>query len=125
MVKHKRKQDEAGHTDTDSTRNRPAASVAEVVRPKQDLLSIDQIFATAKAKAPARGVGQVTSTAPRQLTKPSRHTPAGSKDDLFGTSAQRKRRRDPEGLAIYSAEELRVGEGGGTPQCPFDCDCCF
>lgn len=36
-------------------------------------------------------------------------------------------RVDPEtGLKIYTAESLRIGKGNGdTPQCPFDCDCCF
>eukprot|EP00941_MAST-03F_sp_MAST-3F-sp1_P004360 g4360.t1 len=30
-----------------------------------------------------------------------------------------------EGLPIYSAESLNIGKGGGTPDCPFDCWCCF
>lgn len=35
-------------------------------------------------------------------------------------------RIDPEsGLPVYKAHLLKVGEGGGTPLCPFDCDCCF
>ena len=35
-------------------------------------------------------------------------------------------RIDPEtGFPVYKAHLLKVGEGGGTPLCPFDCDCCF
>jgi hypothetical protein len=34
-------------------------------------------------------------------------------------------RVDNEGLPIYSWESLRIGQGGGTALCPFDCDCCF
>lgn len=35
-------------------------------------------------------------------------------------------RIDPEsGLPVYKAHLLKVGEGGGTPFCPFDCNCCF
>ena len=30
-----------------------------------------------------------------------------------------------EGFKIYSAEELNIGKGGDTPDCPFDCNCCF
>ncbi|KAI8449936.1 hypothetical protein BY996DRAFT_4366673 [Phakopsora pachyrhizi] len=30
-----------------------------------------------------------------------------------------------DGLYIYSIEELRIGLGGETPECPFDCNCCF
>ena len=29
------------------------------------------------------------------------------------------------GLPVYKAHLLKVGEGGGTPLCPFDCNCCF
>ena len=29
------------------------------------------------------------------------------------------------GLPVYKAHLLKVGEGGGTPDCPFDCSCCF
>ncbi|KAG8746835.1 hypothetical protein FRC10_003357 [Ceratobasidium sp. 414] len=35
------------------------------------------------------------------------------------------RRRTEEGYAIYKEDELGIGtEGGDTPLCPFDCDCC-
>ena len=35
-------------------------------------------------------------------------------------------RVDPEsGYKVYKAHILKVGEGGGTDLCPFDCDCCF
>ncbi|KAL0917457.1 hypothetical protein M5K25_012519 [Dendrobium thyrsiflorum] len=38
-----------------------------------------------------------------------------------------KRRRTADGFAIYSAEELGIGntDAGNTPLCPFDCSCCF
>lgn len=29
------------------------------------------------------------------------------------------------GLPVYKAHLLKVGQGGGTPLCPFDCNCCF
>ncbi|CAM9289778.1 unnamed protein product, partial [Discosporangium mesarthrocarpum] len=34
-------------------------------------------------------------------------------------------RYDEDGLPIYTWESLRIGQGGGTDLCPFDCDCCF
>ncbi|CAM9364339.1 unnamed protein product [Phaeothamnion confervicola] len=34
-------------------------------------------------------------------------------------------RYDEERLPIYTAASLRIGRGGGTDLCPFDCDCCF
>ena len=30
-----------------------------------------------------------------------------------------------EGFKIYTTEDLKIGQGGDTPDCPFDCDCCF
>ncbi|CUA70106.1 hypothetical protein RSOLAG22IIIB_00452 [Rhizoctonia solani] len=36
------------------------------------------------------------------------------------------RRRTEEGYAIYKEDELGINnEGGDTPLCPFDCECCF
>lgn len=32
--------------------------------------------------------------------------------------------RTEEGFAIYSESELKLGKGGDTPLCPFDCTCC-
>eukprot|EP00924_Labyrinthula_sp_SR-Ha-C_P003949 snap_masked-scaffold_3-processed-gene-9.5-mRNA-1 protein AED:0.11 eAED:0.12 QI:0/-1/0/1/-1/1/1/0/129 len=29
------------------------------------------------------------------------------------------------GLNVYTEEALRIGQGGGTKDCPFDCQCCF
>ena len=34
-------------------------------------------------------------------------------------------RYDAEGLPVYTPEELNVGAGGETDQCPFDCNCCY
>ncbi|KAE9410946.1 DUF1764-domain-containing protein [Gymnopus androsaceus JB14] len=38
------------------------------------------------------------------------------------------RRKTEEGWSIYKVDELGIGDddqGGDTPLCPFDCDCCF
>lgn len=29
------------------------------------------------------------------------------------------------GLPIYTLQELNIGQGKNTKDCPFDCDCCF
>ncbi|KAF0695784.1 Aste57867_13435 [Aphanomyces stellatus] len=42
------------------------------------------------------------------------------------TSDPRPVRYDADGMAIYTEESLRIGQGNGdTPDCPFDCWCCF
>lgn len=35
------------------------------------------------------------------------------------------RRRTEDNLPIYTVEELNIGKGGNTDECPFDCNCCF
>ncbi|KAK9172014.1 Eukaryotic protein of unknown function (DUF1764) family protein [Cryptosporidium meleagridis] len=30
-----------------------------------------------------------------------------------------------DGLPVYRLEDINLGDGGGTPDCPFDCSCCF
>ncbi|EFP88265.2 uncharacterized protein PGTG_14349 [Puccinia graminis f. sp. tritici CRL 75-36-700-3] len=35
------------------------------------------------------------------------------------------RAKTEDGLMIYSVEELKIGLGQDTPECPFDCQCCF
>jgi hypothetical protein len=34
-------------------------------------------------------------------------------------------KRTSDGLTLYQEDELRIGQGGDTPLCPFDCDCCM
>ena len=52
----------------------------------------------------------------------------GNKDDIFGGDTKKGRKRTEEGYAIYTEDELGLGnggKGGDTPLCPFDCECCF
>ncbi|GAA98303.1 uncharacterized protein L969DRAFT_46299 [Mixia osmundae IAM 14324] len=64
------------------------------------------------------------SSAQPAATKRSR--PAMTEEDAaFGDSRGTTRRRTDDGLPIYDAAELKIGLGGDTPLCPFDCDCCF
>ncbi|KAF0361848.1 DUF1764-domain-containing protein [Gigaspora margarita] len=46
--------------------------------------------------------------------------------DGFSDSRGTKSRKTTEdGLAVYDINELNIGNGGDTPLCPFDCNCCF
>jgi len=104
---------------------------------------IDDIFSSAKKAAAdpeADGEGQEEATNPeleslakqvkegREKLQASTKRPKveGSKDDIFGETAGKARKRTEEGFTIYSEEELGLGKkGGNTDLCPFDCDCCF
>ncbi|RKP00875.1 hypothetical protein CXG81DRAFT_26414 [Caulochytrium protostelioides] len=45
--------------------------------------------------------------------------------DLFDSRGDKSRKRTDDGLRIFSLDELGVGGGKDTPDCPFDCQCCF
>lgn len=63
--------------------------------------------------------------APVAKRKKAAPAPALPKDAAeFTDSRGTTRRKTDDGLAIYSESELKLGQGGDTPLCPFDCDCC-
>ena len=103
---------------------------------------IDDIFATARAKK--RAVQEEKEHEQKQeekrkqrmqKVKASRRAAdtgtadASSLDSSLDPHAAAKsaRRRDEDGLSIYTMEELGITtnpRAGTTPLCPFDCDCC-
>ncbi|CAO3700930.1 unnamed protein product [Rhizopus stolonifer] len=48
-------------------------------------------------------------------------------DDSFGDSRGIKKtnRTTEEGYPLYDVKDLNIGLGKDTPECPFDCQCCF
>ncbi|KAG1052948.1 hypothetical protein G6F43_004942 [Rhizopus delemar] len=48
-------------------------------------------------------------------------------DDSFGDSRGLKKtnRTTEEGYPLYDVKDLNIGLGKDTPECPFDCQCCF
>ncbi|DBB04822.1 hypothetical protein WJX82_005443 [Trebouxia sp. C0006] len=81
---------------------------------------IDDIFKQVRAKTQS-----TAKPAKKVKLAPKPAAFQGSKDDIFGTGQPKQRRFDAEGLPVYTADELNVGAGGETDQCPFDCTCCF
>ena len=74
----------------------------------------------------------------KQIKKADKPAPEVKKTKTSKSSDQKKskgvtdtpkapaaRKYTKEGFKIYTTEELKVGQGGDTPDCPFDCDCCF
>lgn len=49
--------------------------------------------------------------------KISKHTSSAEPDP--------RRKTTNDGYKIYRESELRLGRGGDTKDCPFDCNCCF
>jgi hypothetical protein len=48
-------------------------------------------------------------------------------DDFFDSRGLKRKSRPltEDGLPIYTVSELKIGLGGGSELCPFDCNCCF
>lgn len=49
----------------------------------------------------------------------------GKSSNIINPEAPIERIDPGTGFPVYKAHLLKVGEGGGTPLCPFDCNCCF
>ncbi|KIM67173.1 hypothetical protein SCLCIDRAFT_1210667 [Scleroderma citrinum Foug A] len=65
----------------------------------------------------------------RKKTMRPKKTPSahGGDDERFKDSRGTSHRsKTEEGYVIYREDELGISnEGGDTPLCPFDCNCCF
>jgi hypothetical protein len=80
---------------------------------------IDELFAS-----------RPKSKEPTHIEKPKKNPvipPAVDKEDWTDSKGERRKRRPAteEGYPIYSVQEMKIGLGGDTPDCPFDCQCCF
>lgn len=110
-------------------------------------MNMDQIFSNAK-KPKAEATPKSSSLTPAKPSLGAKLTPkdlkptTGSKTDKKepkqlgkvhkkirkqGGKAEDdgKRRNTNDGLKVYTEAELRIGRGGNSPDCPFDCNCCF
>nr|GAT47862.1 predicted protein [Mycena chlorophos] len=83
-----------------------------------------------KRSAPADPPSDASHSSKKNKTDPKPATkPPKKQDDIQKFKDSRgtgPRRKTEEGFAIYKEDELGINdEGGDTPLCPFDCDCCF
>ncbi|GFZ49412.1 hypothetical protein JCM24511_07532 [Saitozyma sp. JCM 24511] len=78
----------------------------------------------AKVAAQVKSVKTETGKAAKAGKKRDRK--ADEDDEAFRDSrGDGPRRKTEEGFLIYKEAELKIDpEAGGTPLCPFDCDCC-
>mmetsp|Transcript_28130 Transcript_28130/g.66098 ORF Transcript_28130/g.66098 Transcript_28130/m.66098 type:complete len:172 (+) Transcript_28130:56-571(+) len=125
------------------------ALATQVAKPPEEAASgrsesIDDIFSKAKSKAasaaqPEGGSKRRAQTGDGQKQIEVKKPKRGSLEDPFGRSSDWTDdglggiynqegwtgRRTKDKLRIFKAHLIKVGEGGGTPQCPFDCSCCY
>lgn len=86
---------------------------------------IDDLFSRKKPST-----DPIAETNTSKKTIPTIPPPASlpSDDDDWTDSKGARRRRRPttdEGYPIFTATEMKIGLGGDTPECPFDCSCCY
>ncbi|EPZ33255.1 hypothetical protein ROZALSC1DRAFT_27080 [Rozella allomycis CSF55] len=46
-------------------------------------------------------------------------------DDFFDARGLKPKKFMDDGLPLFDAKDLKIGMGGNTPLCPFDCKCCY
>ncbi|XP_031107447.1 uncharacterized protein C6G9.01c-like [Ipomoea triloba] len=99
---------------------KPPPPITSSVTPKKLKCGseIDEIFAGKKRKKPEK---------PKKRAMKNKRKDSKDGKENGSISGLRSRKRTGDGLAIYTEEELGIGkaDAGGTPLCPFDCDCCF
>lgn len=93
------------------------------------LQDLNNIFSSLKPKQ--------TSDAPKANTESSQlltsrdqsyglvQSAGGTRSSIISPNPPVHRFDQSTGLPVYKYTALLVGDGGGTPLCPFDCECCF
>ncbi|CRG96240.1 conserved protein, unknown function [Plasmodium gallinaceum] len=85
--------------------------------------NIDDIFSNIKIKNKSNKVDET-----EKVKKDSKSIIKNKKKKDKNQVSRKKvgeRLYTPDGLPIYSMEELKMGKGGYTKECPFECNCCF
>ena len=96
---------------------------------KSNISDIDSLFEGAKMKKKPENIEKKVKKAKKQVSlndesaedKPTRN----QRGMIISPEAPLERIDAASGLPVYKAHLLKVGQGGGTDLCPFDCDCCF
>jgi hypothetical protein len=91
---------------------------AAVVKQKSEIETKEVKQPKVKAKQSAQPIATMESSSSYGLMK-------SANVSIISPEAPLERIDKESGLPVYKAHLLKVGEGGGTELCPFDCDCCF
>ncbi|KAI6153439.1 DUF1764-domain-containing protein [Pisolithus tinctorius] len=93
---------------------------------------IDEIFAAkpqataSKTKKKAKQSSSKRSNPETVVDSSSTQRPQHDDDRFKDSRGTGSRQKTEEGYNIYKEDELGIGnEGGDTPLCPFDCNCCM
>ncbi|KAH7921782.1 DUF1764-domain-containing protein [Leucogyrophana mollusca] len=125
--KKKKKKDKKPKAPADTEVDGVAPSTDQVKAGKKRPLPetvVDPSAQISAAKAVKRPKVEASS-----IVRQKKSTKEKAKDDeerFKDSRGNGPRRKTEDGFNIYKEDELGIGnEGGDTPLCPFDCDCCF
>jgi hypothetical protein len=107
--------------------NRPAIT-SQAATPTPVASDIDDLFQqlkTSKKQKQEQDVLQAKVLKQEETRKASKQKLKASLPRIVNPEAPIERIDKESGYPVYKAHLLKVGEGGGTPLCPFDCNCCF
>lgn len=131
--------DSRAENDTGKTQDSgaPVEAPAQASRSNPFTSDIDDIFSNAASKKKAisekKAMEKANNNAPGAKVSSDPSVNAAHKHGVIASAYGTIISPDPpvhridkeSGLKVYKYAGLKVGEGGGTPLCPFDCDCCF
>lgn len=84
---------------------------------------LDKLFGKKKKKQDSQPKADEQPTP--KLAKAIKKKDKSIEKPVSAPKAKGSFKRTEDGLRIYSLDELNVGKGGDTEDCPFDCKCCF
>lgn len=86
-------------------------------------MDIDNIFKKAESKKKEKKQQEVENE--KNSDKVINKVEVNKKKKIKKKNDKKKGKKEIDGLKVYTTEELNLGKGGDTPDCPFDCECCY
>jgi hypothetical protein len=118
-------------TSTQTSKNDTKLLEGSVKKQQNDKKGLDDLWSTIKQprgfKTQKRfnSIMEKRKTQAQQVDSQQPQALSGADDMGFLETDKIERKLTEEGWKVYSYEELKFEEGGDTPDCPFDCDCCY
>jgi len=92
----------------------------------KDLLNMDDLFKEAAHKVKQANEKKRVDEAVAEKKHSIEKAEKKRIRDEFKCNSVKPTRFDADlGMPIYSEDDLRIGQGGNSKDCPFDCNCCF
>ncbi|KDQ63779.1 hypothetical protein JAAARDRAFT_29819 [Jaapia argillacea MUCL 33604] len=110
--------DESKSPDAQSKQSKKRPAPETIVDPSSRLVAV----ASAKRSKLEKAADSFEVAKKRKVKQDSKE----AEDRFKDSRGSGHRRKTEEGFSVYKEDELGITEqGGDTPLCPFDCQCCF